>query len=251
MAVRDLVTLANVRSYLSLKPNATQDDALLRIFISAVSEQALTMLGHEFEVKQRTEQIDALPGKTQYVLKAAPVHEVSSVKSDFDRLFPSTSVVAAEEYDAETKRRFGILTFDCPLLSPGRGALQVVYVGGYAFDRDLYIARQDDPPGSPSSGDIYLVGATPTGAWVGKANNVATYNGSTWIFKTAFEQAQESRPQISFAVLQQVAFLYRTKDYQGTNQNSHKQGSLQVNQAPWVASAKACLEAERRMLVED
>lgn len=38
------------------------------------------------------------------------------------------------------------------------------------------------PPGSPVKGDRYLVGITPTGAWAGKANNIAWYDGAAWQF---------------------------------------------------------------------
>lgn len=38
------------------------------------------------------------------------------------------------------------------------------------------------PPGSPAKGDRYLVGASPTGAWSGKTNNIAWYDGAAWMF---------------------------------------------------------------------
>lgn len=38
------------------------------------------------------------------------------------------------------------------------------------------------PPGSPVKGDRYLVGTVPTGAWVGKASNIAWYDGAAWQF---------------------------------------------------------------------
>lgn len=44
------------------------------------------------------------------------------------------------------------------------------------IDKDL-----SAPPGSPSPGDAYIVGASATGAWVGKEKNVAYYN-SGWKF---------------------------------------------------------------------
>jgi len=46
-----------------------------------------------------------------------------------------------------------------------------------AIDRGL-----DTPPGSPADGDVYIVGAAPTGAWVGKANKIAIYTGTAWTF---------------------------------------------------------------------
>lgn len=38
------------------------------------------------------------------------------------------------------------------------------------------------PPGSPSEGDTYIVGASATGDWSGKDNNIATYYDSIWRF---------------------------------------------------------------------
>jgi hypothetical protein len=41
-------------------------------------------------------------------------------------------------------------------------------------------AQQNDPPGSPSEGDRYLVKTAPTGAWIGHASEIAEWNGSAW-----------------------------------------------------------------------
>ena len=38
------------------------------------------------------------------------------------------------------------------------------------------------PPGSPAQGDTYIVGASPTGAWAGRANCIAGYFGTGWVF---------------------------------------------------------------------
>ena len=46
-------------------------------------------------------------------------------------------------------------------------------------DRDLAT-----PPGSPASGDTYIVAASPTGAWAGQAGKVAVWTGSEWVFGT-------------------------------------------------------------------
>lgn len=45
-----------------------------------------------------------------------------------------------------------------------------------AIDKDLAT-----PPGSPVAGDVYIVAASPTGAWSGKAGQVAYYD-QTWQF---------------------------------------------------------------------
>lgn len=41
---------------------------------------------------------------------------------------------------------------------------------------------QNTPPVSPSTGDVYLVGTSPSGAWVGHAKDIAEWNGSAWVF---------------------------------------------------------------------
>lgn len=52
--------------------------------------------------------------------------------------------------------------------------MEVPLVG--AVDRAI-----NTPPGSPANGDSYIVGGSPTGAWTGKANNLAYYYGG-WYF---------------------------------------------------------------------
>ena len=42
------------------------------------------------------------------------------------------------------------------------------------------------PPGSPASGDVYIVAASPTGAWVGQAGKLAYYDQG-WYFITPVE----------------------------------------------------------------
>lgn len=44
------------------------------------------------------------------------------------------------------------------------------------------IRKTNNPPGAPASGDNYIVGAAPTGAWGGKANKIATFFDGTWLF---------------------------------------------------------------------
>ncbi len=43
------------------------------------------------------------------------------------------------------------------------------------------------PPGSPTTGDRYIVAATATGAWVGHEEKIAEWNGSAWVFTTPNE----------------------------------------------------------------
>lgn len=43
------------------------------------------------------------------------------------------------------------------------------------------------PPGSPTTGDRYLIAASPTGAWTGQAGSVAFYLNGAWKFSTPKE----------------------------------------------------------------
>ena len=44
------------------------------------------------------------------------------------------------------------------------------------------LAIADTPPASPTLDQIYIVGATPTGAWAGQSNNLARWDGAAWVF---------------------------------------------------------------------
>ena len=52
----------------------------------------------------------------------------------------------------------------------------------FAWQRPV-LGGLDDPPGSPTKGDRYLIWAG-SGAWIGKTDSIAEYNGSTWDFIT-------------------------------------------------------------------
>jgi hypothetical protein len=49
------------------------------------------------------------------------------------------------------------------------------------FGRSVLSATTATPPSSPSDGDAYIVPASPTGAWAGRANAIAVYS-SGWQF---------------------------------------------------------------------
>ena len=48
--------------------------------------------------------------------------------------------------------------------------------------QDSVISRTATPPGSPVTGDRYLVIATATGAFAGQEDKIVEWNGSSWVF---------------------------------------------------------------------
>lgn len=48
----------------------------------------------------------------------------------------------------------------------------------------VVISRRNDPPAAPADGDAYLIDTAPTGAWVGHAGEIATWDAdtSTWVY---------------------------------------------------------------------
>ncbi len=48
-------------------------------------------------------------------------------------------------------------------------------------------SRQTTPPGSPATGDRYLIDGTGTGAWAGHNGEIARWDGSAWAFTTPID----------------------------------------------------------------
>lgn len=55
-------------------------------------------------------------------------------------------------------------------------------LGRFAYHLSVKDRNLSTPPGSPAAGDTYIVGSSPTGAWAGKANQVAVWSGTAWVF---------------------------------------------------------------------
>lgn len=62
---------------------------------------------------------------------------------------------------------------------------QVAALGTSAEWQESVLDKLNTPPGSPSTGDRYLVDTAPTGAWAGQADKIAEWDGSQWVFTTA------------------------------------------------------------------
>lgn len=58
----------------------------------------------------------------------------------------------------------------------------LLHLGRFATHLSVKDRNLATPPGSPVTGDTYIVAATPTGAWVAHTGHVAIWSGSAWIF---------------------------------------------------------------------
>lgn len=77
-------------------------------------------------------------------------------------------------------------------------AVEDMYSGGVATDAVRggtgwtsplrhVISIETVPPGAPTAGDSYLIGVGATGAWAGHDGEIATWDGSQWVFVVAEE----------------------------------------------------------------
>ena len=63
---------------------------------------------------------------------------------------------------------------------------------GVSWQQPVITQGLNTPPGSPVSGDRYVVGTAPTGAWSANADAIAEWSGVAWVFTT---------PQDGFALV--------------------------------------------------
>jgi hypothetical protein len=57
----------------------------------------------------------------------------------------------------------------------------------FQWQQSVKTKTLSSPPGGESKGDRYIVAATGGGSWTGHTNDIATYDGSTWEYVTAYE----------------------------------------------------------------
>lgn len=86
------------------------------------------------------------------------------------------------------------------------------------------------PPGSPATGDAYIVGVSPTGAWSGHTGKIAIWSGSAWLIYapaegwTAYDQGDDTTYVYSGSawVSQRGAIIFH--DYHFTASGSETTG---------------------------
>jgi hypothetical protein len=127
-----------------------------------------------------------------------PCRSVASIVSNADpSKIVSVWVVQQGDYDKIMQFDYSVCGFSTKQEAVDSVTVwaSCLYVSDSAYTTILYtntdsatitsydvLNSQNAPPGSPATGDTYLVGTSPSGAWVGHAKDIAEWNGSAWVF---------------------------------------------------------------------
>lgn len=63
-----------------------------------------------------------------------------------------------------------------------RGLIEQTRILSGRVETYAVVARQDAPPAAPVTDDMYLLGAAPSGAWAGRADYIAQWSGTGWVY---------------------------------------------------------------------
>ncbi len=89
-----------------------------------------------------------------------------------------------DSFNLNTDSQTLSISNDTLTISGGNSVILPVYIQIDSSTINSYdvLNSQNTPPISPNTGDVYLVGNVPTGAWVGHAKDIAEWDGADWVF---------------------------------------------------------------------
>ena len=89
-----------------------------------------------------------------------------------------------DSFNLNTDSQTLSISNDTLTISGGNSVILPVYIQIDSSTINSYdvLNSQNTPPISPNTGDVYLVGTVPTGAWVGHAKDIAEWDGADWVF---------------------------------------------------------------------
>lgn len=133
-----LVSLADFKAFVKVPTAETSMDALLEGFINSVSQRIETYCRRKFRQLTHTEHHDG--GRVNLVLlRQWPVNTVTSLHCSSERVWDSTSLIAATNYQIvkdEQGEGIAIERFDGTFPN-GQKNIQVVYIAGYSALSDV------------------------------------------------------------------------------------------------------------------
>lgn len=248
----DITTLDRVKTFLPGRASdltSTDLDAVLNQFISGVSTQIEQYLDLKFEVKERTRFWDVEhPKRGRFFIDTRPLHSVTELFNDYDGEFDaSTQLTESDDFRLDQAR--GYIIIDDYLLEVGYHVLKAVYVAGFAFGRDHYVDRiNDGNTVTPNTGDIYLVGSAPTGAFAAaSANQLATWDGATWTFADQTATFIANHPDIAAAADAQIAALFQKRGRIGAKYTAMQTSQLTYTEEPLIKEVVGMLSRHKRI----
>ena len=136
---------------------------------------------------QKINTIDDVPDGTSYKrVAAADVDSNNHVTQIYDGTTPVTATEVDTHMNDVTIHRSiddsGTTDTDLWSAQKIQASLNNAVLGLGEFQDAVKSVLVADPPATPATGDRYVIAPSPTGAWVGNANNFATWNGTAWVY---------------------------------------------------------------------
>lgn len=136
--------------------------------------------------------LDELADGTNYQrVAAADVDASGHITQVYDSSTAVTGTTINSHITDATKHRqindSGTANTDLWSASKIQSAISSAVAGITEFQDSVKDKDVATPPGSPVTGDRYIIAAAATGAWAGKVGQIATWSGSAWTFYVTTE----------------------------------------------------------------